>query len=268
MSQCYHTSHNSWQHVSLLTYDLRVLEHYYIITWNGINTYMHQMCNSSNVQFWNVWQATRFPQWIHKILRRFLWNSSVNTCVYNWFCNTNWLQRYTNDKPSRVIFGLRCTLKAWETHYQNTGGSCWQRSTKWSDWSQDSPVGFASGLRLQFEGHHALDPCHCGSSLPVSTCNWDLCEDKAENSYLKLVFIFPWQHRHLQKAGLCHDFGILVSCLTAPLPPANPSAKRIISYHHTLHCHYLISSLVLLVRLHWVSVLILIVDWAFTRIWP
>ena len=152
---------------------------------------------------------------------------------------------------------------------QHTGGSCWQLSTKWSDWSQDSPVGSASGLRLQFEGHHALDPCHCGSSLPVSTCNWDLGDDNAENSYLKLEFIFPWQHRHLQKAGLCHDFGILVSCLTAPLPPANPSAKRIPSYHHTLLCHYLISSLVLLVYLHRVRVLILIVYRAFiTRIWP
>ena len=122
MSQCYHTSHNSMTVIWPMKRPIKVIT-YSIITWI-INTYRHQMFDSGRVQFWNVWQANCFPQWIHMILRKFQWNSSVNTCVYKWHCNTNWLQRHTNDKPSRVIFGLRRALKAWdipcEKHNINT----------------------------------------------------------------------------------------------------------------------------------------------------
>lgn len=212
------------------------------------------MCNSSRVQFWNVWQATCFH----------------NECIWSWgnsYEICKWIQVCVID------FVIRIDCK--DLQMINPAGSSLGCVAHWrcekhiiktlvvlvGSWVLSGLTDFKtplSGWRVawgcSFRGIMPRIHVTVAPHSPVSTCNWDLCEDKAENSYLKLVFIFPWQHRHLQKAGLCHDFDILVPCLTAPLPPVNPSAKRITSYHHTLHFHYLISSLVVLVRLHWVRV--------------
>lgn len=82
----------------------------------------------------------------------------------------------------------------WEIQQQHTGGSCWQLCAKWSGWTQDSHVQLDSGLRLQFEGHHAPDQCPCSSSLLVSTHNYllfELCYSFNYNTKVsKMLFSF------------------------------------------------------------------------------